>query len=62
MLHDVNRPSLKMISVRNACNDAPPGAKKEMALKHLAAAEKARLGMSEAETNSELDAATLALA
>ncbi|QDY69282.1 hypothetical protein [Qingshengfaniella alkalisoli] len=59
---NMTRPSLKAISVRNACNAALPSLKKNEALKHYAAAEEARLAMREAESNNELNAATHALA
>lgn len=61
MLLNMKRPSLKMVSVRNACNAALPSLKKNEALKHFAAAEEAHLTMREAATNNELDAATHAL-
>ncbi|AUH66753.1 hypothetical protein [Paracoccus zhejiangensis] len=61
MTMDMSRPSLKMKSVETACNDAPAGSKKDAALQHLLAAQKARKEMSEAETNVELDAARSAL-
>ena len=59
---DMRRPSLKMIAVSKACNDAPPGPQKNEAVKHFAAAVEARVAMREAESNKELDAATEALA
>ncbi|TQE98881.1 MAG: hypothetical protein FKY71_11505 [Spiribacter salinus] len=61
MLLNMKLPSLKIISVRDACNAALPGLKKNEAMKHYAAAEEARGAMKEAESNRELDAATQAL-
>ncbi|MPL92839.1 hypothetical protein SDC9_38961 [bioreactor metagenome] len=61
MTLDMSRPSLKMKAVESACKDASAGPKKDAALKHLSAAEKAQKEMSEAETNMELDAARSAL-
>lgn len=61
MLLDVTRPSLKTISVTNACTDAPAGPKRDAAPKHYAAAEDARLAMREADANKRLDAAIHAL-
>jgi hypothetical protein len=58
---DMTRPSLKMIAVGNACNDAPSGPPKNAALTHYAAAVEARLAMREAVSNKELDAAVDAL-
>ncbi|TCO69125.1 hypothetical protein [Rhodovulum euryhalinum] len=59
---DMTSPSIKMISVRNACMEAPPGPKKDEAFKHYAAAEHARHAMREADSDTELDAAIQALA
>jgi alpha-D-ribose 1-methylphosphonate 5-triphosphate diphosphatase PhnM len=58
---DMTRPSIKLISVRNACMNAPPSPRKYEALEHYVAALKARRAMREADSNCELDAATRAL-
>lgn len=52
----------KMTSVKAAWDKAPSGPKKDAALKHYQAAEKAHTAKNDAETNKELDAATHALA
>ncbi len=52
----------KMKSVKAAWDKAPTGPKKDAALKHYQAAEKANTAKNDAETNKELDAATHALA
>ncbi|MAQ83668.1 MAG: hypothetical protein CMH12_10595 [Maritimibacter sp.] len=52
----------KMKSVKAACVNAPAGSKKDAAMKHYHAAEKANTAKDDAETNKELDAATHALA
>ncbi|WP_223427191.1 hypothetical protein [Tateyamaria pelophila] len=52
----------KMTSVKAALDKAPSGPKKDLALKHYQAAEKAHTAKNEADTNKELDAATRALA
>ena len=52
----------KMKSVKEACNKAPAGSKKDAALKHCHAAEKAHAAGKEAECDRELDAAKHALA
>ena len=52
----------KMTSVKAAWNKAPSGPKKDAALKHYQAAEKAHAAKNEADTNKELDAAPRALA
>ena len=51
-----------MKSVKAAWDKAPSGPKKDAALKHYQAAEKAHTAKNDAETNKELDAATHALA
>ena len=56
-----NKTSEKMNSVRAAWDKAPSGPKKETALKHYQAAEKALAAKNDAETNKELDAASQAL-
>jgi hypothetical protein len=53
--------SEKMKSVKAAWDRAPAGPKKDSALKHYQAAEKAHTANNDAETNKELDAATHAL-
>ncbi|MCZ0810825.1 MAG: hypothetical protein ACQEVT_06390 [Pseudomonadota bacterium] len=62
MTIDMTKPSLKMISVMNACNRAAAGPQKTMALKHCQAAAKARAANKEAESNRHLDAAAHAIA
>jgi hypothetical protein len=52
----------KMKSVKAAWDKAPAGPKKDAALKHYQAAEKAQTEKNDAETIKELDAATHALA
>lgn len=52
----------KMKTVKAAWDKAPAGPKKDAALKHYQAAEKAQTAMNDAETVKALDAATLALA
>lgn len=52
----------KMKSVKAAWDHAPSGPKKDAALKHYQAAEKAHAAKNNAETIKELDAATRALA
>lgn len=52
----------KMKSVKAVWDKAPAGAKKDAALKHYQAAEKANTVKNDAEANRELDAATHALA
>ena len=52
----------KMKSVKAAWDKAPAGPKKDAALKHYQAAEKAQTAKNDAETIKELDAATHALA
>ncbi|MBL3571857.1 hypothetical protein JMJ94_20605 [Rhodovulum visakhapatnamense] len=52
----------KMTSVKAACVNAPAGTKKDAAMKHYHAAEKAHTAKNDAETNKELDAAKHALA
>ena len=52
----------KMKSVKATWDKAPSGPKKEAALKHYKAAEKAHSAKNDAEANKELDAATHALA
>lgn len=52
----------KMKTVKAAWDKAAAGPKKDAALKHYQAAEKAGTAMNDAEVNKELDAATHALA
>ncbi len=52
----------KMKTVKAAWDKAPSGPKKDAALKHYQAAEKAHTAKNEADTNKELDATTHALA
>jgi hypothetical protein len=62
MTPEQNKTAEKMTSVKTAWDNAPAGPKKDAALKHYQAAEKANTAKNEAETNKELDAATHALA
>ncbi|MCR9151219.1 MAG: hypothetical protein NXH83_13675 [Rhodobacteraceae bacterium] len=62
MTPEQNKTAEKMISVKAAWDKAPAGPKKDAALKHYQAAEKAHTAKNDAETNKELDAATHALA
>lgn len=52
----------KMKTVKTAWDAAPAGPKKDAALKHYEAAEKAQTAKNDADCNRELDAATHALA
>lgn len=52
----------KMKSVKAACDTATAGPKKESAMKHFHAAEKAQTEKNDGECNRELDAAKHALA
>lgn len=52
----------KMKSVKTAWDAAPAGPKKDAALKHYQAAEKARAARNDGECNRELEAARHALA
>jgi hypothetical protein len=61
MTPETNKTTEKMISVKAAWDKAPAGPKKDNALKHYQAAEKAHTANNDAETNKELDAATKAL-
>lgn len=62
MTPETSKTAEKMTSVKAAWDKAPSGAKKDAALKHYQAAEKANTAKNDAETNRELDAATRALA
>lgn len=52
----------KMKSVKTACDKAPAGAKKDAALTHYKAAEKAQMAKNDADCIKALDAASKALA
>lgn len=52
----------KMTSVKAAWDKTPSGPKKDAALKHYQAAQKAHSARNDADTNKELDAVTRALA
>lgn len=52
----------KMKTVKAAWDKAPSGPKKDAALKHYQAAEKAHTAKNDSDTHKELDAATHALA
>jgi hypothetical protein len=52
----------KMKTVKAALDKAPAGPKKDSALRHYQAAEKAQTGKNDAKCNRELDAAAHALA
>ena len=62
MTPEQNKTAEKMKSVKAAWDKAPSGPKKDAALKHYQAAEKAHTSKNDADTNKELDAATHALA
>lgn len=62
MIPEQNKTAEKMTSVKAAWDKAPSGPKKDAALKHYQAAEKAHTAKNDAETNKELNAATHALA
>lgn len=62
MTPEQNKTAEKMTSVKAAWDKSPAGPKKDAALKHYQAAEKANTAKNDAETNKELDAATHALA
>lgn len=61
MTPEQNKTAEKMKSVKAAWDKAPSGPKKDAALKHYQAAEKANIAKNDAETNKELDAASHAL-
>jgi hypothetical protein len=61
MTPEQNKTAAKMTSVKAAWDKAPTGPKKDAALKHYQAAEKANTAKNDAETNKELDAAVHAL-
>ncbi len=62
MIPEQNATAEKMKSVKAAWDKAPSGPKKDAALKHYQAAEKAHTAKNEAETKKALDAAEHALA
>ncbi|RYH06759.1 hypothetical protein [Tropicimonas sp. IMCC6043] len=61
MTCDQNKTAEKIASVKATWDKAPAGPKKDAALKHYQAAEKANTAKNDAETNKELDAASHAL-
>lgn len=58
MTPEQSKTSNKMKSVKASWDKAPSGPKKDAALKHYQAAEKAHTAKNDAETNKELDAVT----
>jgi hypothetical protein len=56
-----NTTAEKMTIVKSAWDSAPAGPKKDAALKHYQAAQKAKSAKNDAECNRELDAAKHAL-
>ncbi|MDE4142601.1 hypothetical protein [Phaeobacter gallaeciensis] len=58
MTPEQNKTAEKMKSVKAAWDKAPADPKKDAALKHYQAAEKANTAKNDAETNKELDAAS----
>lgn len=62
MTIEPNKVDEKMKSVKSAWDKAPAGTKKDSALKHYQAAEKAHKAKNETEANRELDEAKRALA
>lgn len=62
MTPDTNKTAEKMKSVKATWDKALSGPKKDAALKHYQAAEKAHKAKNDADTNKERDAATHALA
>ena len=61
MSPEQSRTTEKMTSIKAAWDLAPPGPKKEAALKHYEAAQKAHTANDDAGTNKALDAAKHAL-
>ena len=61
MSAETNKTAEKMTSVKAAWDKAPAGPKKDNALKHYQAAEKAHTAKNDAEAHKELDAASKAL-
>lgn len=62
MVPEISMTSQKMTYIKTAWDKAPVGPKKDAALRHYKAAEKAHTAKNDAETNRELDAAYKALA
>jgi hypothetical protein len=62
MTPEQNKTADKMTAVKTAWDKSPAGPKKDAALQHYRAAEKANMAKNDAETNKELDAAIHALA
>jgi len=62
MVPEISMTSQKMTYIKTALDKAPVGPKKDAALRHYKAAEKAHTAKNDAETNRELDAAYKALA
>lgn len=62
MTPETNKTAEKMKAVKASWDKAPAGPKKDAALKHYQAAEKAHTAKNDADTNKALDAATHALA
>lgn len=62
MTPETKKTGERMTSVKATWDKAPAGPKKDIALKHYQAAEKALMAKNEAQANKELDAATKALA
>ncbi|NCF79120.1 MAG: hypothetical protein GWP34_04370 [Alphaproteobacteria bacterium] len=58
MTPEQNKTAEKMTSVKAAWDKAPAGPKKDAALKHYEAAEKANTAKNDAEANKELNAAS----
>ncbi|WP_170608760.1 hypothetical protein [Ruegeria arenilitoris] len=61
MTPETDKPSLTMTSVKAACDKAPAGPKKDAALKHYRAAEKAQTAKKHTDMVKELGAAKYAL-
>ncbi|TMV06592.1 hypothetical protein FGK63_15640 [Ruegeria sediminis] len=62
MKPETESPALTMTGIKSACDKAPAGPKKDAALRHYRAAEKARTAKKHTEMNKELGAAKQALA
>ncbi len=58
MTPEQNKTAEKMTSVKAAWDKAPAGPKKDAALKHYEAAEKANTAKNDAKANKELNAAS----
>lgn len=61
MKPDMNKTAEKMTSVKAAWEKAPAGPRKDAALKHYQAGEKAHIAKNNPEANRELDAASAKL-